>query len=106
MHLLLVLGISIAMAAGFWNMRAAMRAGRGADWRANRDGLRAPGSSQSFTFLSLIGPALIIGMAAIGVPLLTLMMAGLAYAIAFVALSVRERRRSETYYRGNVGITS
>lgn len=67
MHVLLILGIAIAMGAGLWNMRAAMRAGRGADWRTNRDGLRAPGSSQSFTLLSMVGPTVIIALAAFGV---------------------------------------
>ena len=106
MHILLILGIAIAMGAGLWNMRAAMRAGRGADWRTNRDGLRAPGSSQSFTLLSMVGPTVIIALAAFGVPLLVLLAAGLAYALTFVVLAVRERRLSETYYRGNVGVTS
>lgn len=106
MHVLLILGIAITMGAGLWNMRAAMRAGRGADWRTDRDGLCTPGSSQGFTLLSMVGPTVIIALAAFGVPLLALLSAGLTYAIAFVLLAVRERRLSETYYRGNVGITS
>ena len=103
MQILLILGIAIAMSAALWNMSAAMRAGHGADWRTNRDGLRAPGSSQSFTLLSMVGPTIIIALAAFGAPLITLLIAGLAYAITFVVLAVRERRRSEVYYRGNVG---
>jgi hypothetical protein len=54
----------------------------------------------------MVGPTVIIALAAFGVPLLALLSAGLTYAIAFVLLAVRERRLSETYYRGNVGITS
>jgi len=103
MHILLILAIAVAMATGFWNVRASTRAGQGANWRTNRDGLRAPGSSQGFMLLSMVGPTLVIALAAFGAPLVASLAAGFAYAIAFAALAIRERRRAETYYRGNVG---
>ena len=103
MHILLILAIVVAMAIGFCNVRASAKAGRGADWRTNRDGLRAPGSSQGFMLLSMVGPTSVIALAAFGAPLLASLAGGLAYSIAFAALAIRERRRAETYYRGNVG---
>ena len=106
MHILLILGIAVALGAAIWNMRAATQAGNGADWRTNRDGLRPPGSSQGFILLSMIAPAALIALGAFGAPLLASLAGVLAYAIAFAVLTLRERRRAETYYRGNVGIGS
>ncbi len=101
MHVLLILGIAVTMTTGFWNMRASTRAARGADWRTNREGLRAPGSSQGFVLLSMIAPAAVIALAALGASLPALLVAGLAYALTFAWLAVRERDRAETYYRGH-----
>lgn len=103
MHILLILAIVVAMATGFWHVRAATKGGQGANWRTNRDGLRAPGSSQGMMLLSMVGPPVIIALAAFGAPLVASLAAAFAYSLAFAALAIRERRSAETYYRGNVG---
>lgn len=102
MNIMLFLGIVVAFAVGYWNFRASFRAGRGADWRTNRDGLRVPGTTPSFNMLHLVACSVLLALLVFGAPLTAVLAAALAYAVAFAALADRERRRAIIYYRGNV----
>ena len=88
------------MATAIWNIQASLRAGRAADWRTDRTGLRPPGSSFGLSLLSMVLPAGCMVVVAFGASLPAALTGILAYSIAFAALSVQERRRAETYYRG------
>ncbi len=101
MDILLILAIVAALAVGLENFRASLRAGRGADWRVNRDGLRAPGTSQSFTRLHLLAWPVLIALVAFGASSTAVLIAALAYAVGYAAMADRERRRAVSYYRGN-----
>ena len=104
MNIMLILGIGIvaAFAVGYWNFRATIRAGRCADWRTNRDGLRAPGTSQDFNRLHMISWPVLIALVVFHASPTAVLLAALAYAIGFAALADRDRRRAIVYYRGNV----
>lgn len=102
MTVLLSLATVVAIAVGYWNLRASFRAGRGADWRINRDGLRPPGTTPSFNMLHLVACSVLLALVVFGAPLTAVLAAALAYAVAFAALADRERRRAIIYYRGNV----
>ncbi|OMJ33410.1 MULTISPECIES: hypothetical protein [Sphingomonas] len=104
MNIMLIVGIGIvaAFAVGYWNLRAVTRAGRGADWRTNRDGLRAPGTSQDFNLLHMVSWPVLIALVVFHASPTAVLFAALAYAVGFAALADRERRRAITYYRGNV----
>jgi Na+/H+ antiporter NhaD/arsenite permease-like protein len=102
MTVLLSLATVVAIAVGYWNLRASFRAGRGADWRINRDGLRAPGTTPDFNRLHLLAWPVLIAFVVFHASLTAVLAAALAYAIGFAALANRERHRAVRYYRGNV----
>ena len=102
MTIVLILAMIVAFAVGYWNFRASFRASRGADWRINRDGLHAPGTSGDFTRLHMVFWPVLIALAVFGASSTAVLSAALAYAIGFAVLADRERRRAISYYRGNI----